>query len=225
MSPSDSIRAIVFDFDGTLVDSNAVKRNAYDAAFARHPGAPVHIRQTLARYRDRDRHFIIRAVARRLVNAGQIAPEQLERVCWSATRRYSWFCRTHVEVAPDFRGVGAALAALSRRYSLAINSGTPERQLRFLVRKRRWGRRCSLVYGAPSSKLANLQRIARKLNLEPRQMALVGDSDLDASAAMRFGCLFIHAGVGETSPLRGALSIRTMKDLPRLTRRLSTSRA
>jgi phosphoglycolate phosphatase-like HAD superfamily hydrolase len=206
------IRAIVFDFDGTLVDSVHVKRLAYDAAFARFPKAHVYIEKSLARYPDRDRRFIIDVIVRHLRRAGEVSSDDAPKVIAGATRRYADFCRKGVAAAADFRGVEDTLSVLARRRVIAINSGTPQRQLRHLIRNRSWGRWCQLVYGAPASKESNLQRIAAELGLRPDQMVMVGDSDVDERASKKIGCAFIRVMHG-SDDTRSRSGISCLPDL------------
>ena len=196
------IEAVVFDFDGTLVDSNQIKRDAYYAAFEAVPGARKCIAQALKTYPDKDRYFIIRTVVENLRRSGRITRSEGERMRARAVRRYSAYCRTKIRDARDFAGVAATLRALSRKYRLAINSATPQRHLRQLVSVRRWAHYCKVIVGAPSTKVANLRRIARRFSLGPREIMFVGDSRIDATAAAHFGCAFAHA--------------RNLKNLPRL---------
>ncbi len=187
------VGAVVFDFDGTLVDSNHIKREAYDAAFQLIPGARSHIAKALAGHPGKDRHFIIGRVVTSLSRGGALKRGDAAQVKRRALRAYSSYCRTGVALARDFRGVSSTLRALANRYRVAVNSATPERQLRQLVRARPWGAYCELVVGSPATKVTNLERIARRFKLRPSDMMLVGDSRVDLEAAARFGCGFLHA--------------------------------
>ena len=215
MRPDAGIKAVVFDFDGTLVDSNAIKRQAYDEAFQYVPGAGEQITAALKKYPAGDRHFIIAFVVAQLQRKRNLSIIQAGRLTRSAIRAYSRFCRQEVSVASDFPGVTTTLRQLARKYRLAVNSGTQQDQLRSLVRRRSWGIHCELILGSPSTKVRNLVRIAHHFKIAPEQIVLVGDSPVDADAAAQFGCAFIYAAhQPQATPLPWR-RVRTLRELPR----------
>ena len=187
------IAAVVFDFDGTLVDSNQIKRDAYFFAFERVRVTHRYITQVLKEHPGKDRYFIISAVVESLPPTPALTRSDRDRIRRGAVRLYSAYCRKKVSDARDFAGVTDTLRSLSRTYRLAINSATPERQLRQLVAARPWARYCTAVVGAPSTKVANLRKIAKRFSLQPREIMFIGDSPFDAAAATQFGCEFAPA--------------------------------
>ena len=73
------IRCVAFDFDGTLVDSNAVKRSAYfEVARCEDPGGRL-VSAVLAERPHADRHEVLRVVAQRAAEAGGVLdPRRVE---------------------------------------------------------------------------------------------------------------------------------------------------
>ena len=209
------IRAIVFDFDGTLVDSNHVKRLAYDVAFAHIPDANRYIPTALRKYPDRDRRFIIDHIVQLLHANRRVRRGDVDHLRALALRRYARYCRSAVAAADDFPGVEATLRVLARTYRIAINSGTPQGQLVNLIRARSWGKYCEVVLGAPVTKSQNLERIARQLSLEARQMVFLGDSAVDAKAAAAFGCTFLHVA-HQSRSLSSWSRIAAINELPQV---------
>ena len=221
MKPDGPIRVIVFDFDGTLVDSNEIKRRAYDAAFEVVPSVTARIADALRKHPDRDRRFIIESVVAQVRRRDNLTGEQARRLTRRALQTYSRACRQGVRAAPDFPGAAATLRRLARTYRLAVNSGTQQRQLRQLIRDRSWGAVIELIVGSPSTKERNLARVAARFKVTPAQMVLVGDSVLDARAAERFGCAFIFAAHRQSSAPASWLRVRTLSELPRAISRLN----
>jgi phosphoglycolate phosphatase len=102
------IRVVVFDFDGTLVDSNSVKHACMDKVAADLPGGPAGL--AAARARGGDRYKLFVDLARRLDPAGAedaIAVRSRELIV-----RYSDCCARGIAAAPERRGAKRALAAL-----------------------------------------------------------------------------------------------------------------
>ena len=55
----DAIRCIVFDFDGTLVESNPIKREAYYEIFARTTGSADVLERVIRANPEADRYGIV----------------------------------------------------------------------------------------------------------------------------------------------------------------------
>ena len=199
---------IVFDFDGTLVDSNRIKREAYDAALSGYPGASAAIRKALRTHPAGDRHTVLAAAVADLVPAGAARGAATVR----AVRAYGRYCLTQVGRAPEFKGVSSTLRRLARRHHLAVASATPQRAVRVLVGRRDWPFEAATVLGAPRSKAHNLTRLARRFDVPIRRVVLVGDSHVDRDAALEVGCHFIPVALDGARPIRGAL--RRFADVP-----------
>ncbi len=90
---------------------------------------------------------------------------------------------------PDTR---EALKELSDNFPLYVNSASPEEAVRFSIKKLGLGDFFKGVYGQPSSKTENLQRVAEREGItDAKDIVFVGDSNGDEEAARQFGCRFI----------------------------------
>ena len=200
---TSDLRCVVFDFDGTLVDSYAIKRDAYFEILRDVPGSADTIERVLAAAPQADRHGVLSAVHAELARAGAARlPDPAE---WVAA--YAAHCQAAVSACAPLPGAVEALDALGGAHALYIASATPEDALLRIVAARGWTRRFAGVYGGPRSKLGNLQRAALREGLQPRQLVYVGDGAVDRRAAEAFGCRFLGAGSPSDDPLlRGALA-------------------
>src|SRR2546428_13196342 len=90
MVPS-SVRCLVFDFDGVLVDSNAVKREAYFEALRPVGAPPSLVEKILSDNRHGDRYVVIREVIRKLPGGGAVG-EAAERRVEGGADRYNALC-------------------------------------------------------------------------------------------------------------------------------------
>jgi len=189
---------IVFDFDGVLVDSNAVKRNAYYEALADIPGSADAVTEILDHptLEPADRyHTMARIVALlgdRALHAGDQPRLTAERV-----ERYSGICARGLRQSAELPGASQLLDRLSESHPLYVNSATPEPILRATVAERGWTTYFQDILGSPATKVANLQRIARAEGIELRQILFVGDSDIDRRAAEQTGCAFVGVVIEE----------------------------
>lgn len=72
------IRVIAFDFDGTIVDSNSIKRSAFYEVVADIPGAALALDRILISPESGDRHDVFHALDA-LLRPTNIDPETLAR--------------------------------------------------------------------------------------------------------------------------------------------------
>jgi phosphoglycolate phosphatase len=202
------IRCVVFDFDGTLVDSNDVKRRCFDVAVGGLPDGPAALQA--ARALGGDRYRILGRVADRLAGDPASASELARRL--AAT--YSACAAAGVRAAPPRRGLFAALRRLRRAgVALHISSATPRCDLVPLVRALGLAKFFTGVHGAPSTKPETLRGILRRRRSRPRNTVIVGDGFDDLAAARAFGCGFV--AIAASHSLREQVRV-ALPDLVRL---------
>ena len=186
------MRCLVFDFDGVLVDSNALKRSAYFEVFQDFSGARPLIERALGDEGERDRYDVIRSVLAGMADAGMIPRTDAgDRTLHERAERYNGICEEAVARAPETPGCSTTLRELAAMYPLYINSATPEAPLRRIVERRGWAGLFKSVLGRPKSKAANLELILANERIESAELAFIGDGRNDQAAAHACGCRFI----------------------------------
>jgi phosphoglycolate phosphatase-like HAD superfamily hydrolase len=212
-----AVRCIVFDFDGVLVDSNRIKRDAYRQVL-QHRGVSVELLEAcLASHPEADRTEIITALLHRLSKSG--APDATEVARYVAD--YAAVCLAGVSSCPEVAGASAALESLCVDYPLYINSATPEEPLKQIVAVRGWSRHFRGVMGRPYSKSENFTRILTAEQIPADAMLFVGDRQPDMAAALACGCVFVGVQSDESDFYEpGPLLIDTLEGLPSLVRGL-----
>jgi phosphoglycolate phosphatase-like HAD superfamily hydrolase len=213
-----AVRCIVFDFDGVLVDSNRIKRDAYRQVL-QHRGASSELLEAcLASHPEADRTEIITALLHQLSQSGA-APDDAEVARYVGD--YGAVCLAEVSVCPEVTGASATLEALGADYPLYINSATPEEPLKQIVAVRGWSRRFRGVMGRPYSKSENFARILTAEQIPAEAMLFVGDRQPDRAAAQACGCVFVGVRSDESDFSEpGPLLIDTLEGLPSLVRGL-----
>jgi phosphoglycolate phosphatase-like HAD superfamily hydrolase len=182
---------VVFDFDGVLVDSNAVKQRAYRDIFADTPGSEPVVQAVVQSNPKDDRFGVIRAILEGLSSEGRGSPGQLDLLVAEYGDRYNTICEEHAATCVEVRGASSALALLAKRHSLYVISATPDDPLRRIVKRRGWSGYFRDVLGRPRTKSENLAQVMRREGVEGQRIVFVGDGRRDRDAAREAGCRFI----------------------------------
>jgi phosphoglycolate phosphatase-like HAD superfamily hydrolase len=210
----NSVKCLVFDFDGVLVDSNAVKRGAYFDALRPLGAPPALVERVLDDNRHGDRYDVIRAVIRSLPG-GETARDEAERLVEECAERYNAICEGFTATCPEMEGASGTLVRLSARYALYVNSATPESPLRRVVERRGWGAYFRGVLGRPRTKEQNLRDIIAREGLEPSEVIMIGDGIGDRDAARACGCAFVGFRGEEFHP-REVVVVKALGELDRV---------
>ncbi len=216
------IRVVVFDFDGTLVDSNAIKHRCFDEVVADLPGGSDAL--AMARKVGGDRYRVFQHVASRLdPDKGPTEALALgQRLAADYTRR----CLQAIAAAPERHGAYTALRQLLRGgMKVWVNSSTPQRDMPALLRARGIGPFIHGALGAPRSKLHNLRTILAAERTSPRQAVVVGDGPDDQDAARRAGTWFVAVTAEQRIRRRAALAMPDLVRLPAVILRLAAGKA
>jgi phosphoglycolate phosphatase len=186
------IRCVGFDFDGTLVDSNAIKRDSFFDIFSDVDPDGETVAHVLDIVCPGDRYDIVKEISRRLHQLGAV-PGEPDLAAFAETRAtaYTQRCEKAVAKCPEIPGATQALEWLTARgLPLYINSATPEEPLQRVLELRSLARYFRLSLGRPSGKAENLATICADAQAPPQELLFVGDGEDDRSAALAFGCSF-----------------------------------
>jgi len=203
------IRCVVFDFDGTLVDSNRIKRESLFAVVESIAAGRDIMGQILSAPDRGDRYAVFERFAGMAGlpsgSGGKLAQEYSDR------------CRTLIAACPEMPGAEAAMEALyARQCRLFINSATPEIDLRPIVQTRGFSRLLAGIFGGPATKAGNLHRILTLSGAPPRDLVVVGDGSDDREAADQIGCLFVPVFDSPIEATRHAAALADLATLPSL---------
>lgn len=183
------IRSIVFDFDGTLIDSNRLK---YDAYFELFPAQDRHariIRDVLSESFEETRYVILEEILRRLgVDDNFSLMKQVSKLA----EQYNDIVLAGAKTCPEKTGAEEALKKFAPLYRLYVSSTTPEASLKEIIRFRKWDGYFRGVFGYPHKKSETLLRIMALEKLRNDEVLVVGDGESDRASALKNGSPFVH---------------------------------
>jgi phosphoglycolate phosphatase-like HAD superfamily hydrolase len=209
---TDSIKAIVFDFDGVIVESADVKTDAFVELFSAYgPDVAAAVKA----------HHLANMGISRFVKFAWIYQNLLEKPLPEAEsaalgERFTALALDKVLAAPFVPGAETALAALVPRYPLFVASGTPQGELDLIVDRRGLRGVFREVHGTPREKPAILADLLVRHGLGAAQVLFVGDGLSDYNAAAATGVEFLAR---DTPPLHdrwAALGVKRRPDLTEL---------
>ena len=192
-------RMLVFDFDGTLVDSVPIKLQAFDRCFEKFTAE----RDRILAYCHGNNHtprwekfkYVYEEILR-LPYTREIEQE-LHRCFERETTE-------QISQAPALPGASEFLDRVRPNYRTALLSSTPQDLLLEILEKRGWAGLFDEVQGAPVNKASWLKE-RRTQGFTPEQVLFFGDTPEDAAAAREAGCGFISVPeMGDFQKLLGA---------------------
>lgn len=189
-------RAIVFDFDGTLVDSAAAKRQAFFDIF---PDSSAHravISQVLREDPDGSRHRVIPRMVGDMHGRG--LPHAEDGTAAHYIEAYAQAALTAVRACPEIPGAGRLLRSLwTAGIGIYVCSNTPHDALTALIRDRGWSAQVTACFGHPHDKSESIAAILAGDGLQPFELAVVGDGISDQEAAAANNCPFFHIAAAD----------------------------
>lgn len=209
------IKCAVFDFDGTLVDSNSIKTETFfKIACSWDPSGEI-VSEVLSCWPSADRYEKTRKIAEGLISQ-RLLPSKASSVEEWAHRlanEYTVRCKNDIACCQEMPGASQALAELTQKgYLLFINSATPEEPLRQILTLRNWSHFFQNIYGAESAKADNLRCISQETGAGKNEIVHIGDQRDDLQATEKFGCHFIAMAAPNSGPI-GKVSPLVVQDL------------
>lgn len=207
------IKAVVFDFDGVILESAEVKTDAFVELYAAHGPAVVDQVRT---------HHLANLGISRFKKFAWIAENVLGRPLSDDEsaelgRRFSDLATAKVLSAPFVPGAEAALAALGALgLPMFVASGTPQDELKMIVSHRGLTPSFHEVHGAPREKPEIVRDLLARHDLTAGEVLFVGDGMSDYKASCAVGTEFLARDTAALHDDWTALGVRLEPDLVRL---------
>jgi len=180
------IKAVIFDFDGVLVESADIKTEAFAELFADYPD---HVQEIVEYHRWN--MGISRFVKFRYFYKEILKKELLQEEEAVLGERFSKVVLDKVLAAPFVAGAIDFLKKNFQKRMLFITSGTPQAELDGIVRARDLEKYFREIHGSPRKKAEIVNGILSAHDLKAEEAVFVGDAESDLKAAEETGVHFI----------------------------------
>ncbi len=189
------IKAIIFDFDGVVVESVDIKTEAFRELFQQYPQHLDAILQFHLDHGGISRQEKIKHFYKNILKVS-LSESQLKQLC----DRFSDLVKSKVVAASFVKGAEDLLNKCRGRYKLFVVSGTPEDEMREIVHLRKIQDFFSGVYGSPTKKADLTRNILKEHHYQPNEVVFIGDAITDFNAAKETGVYFIARSADQSFP-------------------------
>jgi HAD superfamily hydrolase (TIGR01549 family) len=205
------IKAVIFDFDGVIVESVDIKTAAFAELFKKEGKRAVkkivdyHLVNTgVSRYEKF--RYIYKEILKR-----DLSEDEFDELC----DKFASLVVTSVVRAPYVRGCDEFLEACSSTYKCFVVSATPQLEIEDIIRLRGMKKRFTAVYGSPREKTDAVKEIINAYHLLPEELLYVGDALSDYEAAAENHTRFI-ARINDNETIFSGIKCVKVQDLSTL---------
>ncbi|MFH1310132.1 MAG: HAD hydrolase-like protein [Candidatus Omnitrophota bacterium] len=205
------IKAVIFDFDGVILESADIKTEAFRELFSKYPEkiekiVEYHLLNAgISRY-VKFRYFYENILGRSLSKEKEL----------KLGDAFSKIVLEKVLSAPFVKGALEFLTEPNFCYNFFIASGTPEEELHSILRERNIDKCFKEAHGSPKTKPDVINDILHRYNLVNSEAVYVGDAESDRKAAEETRVFFIERKADLKSRVEERDDCFKIKDLSNL---------
>lgn len=203
------IKAVIFDFDGVLVQSAEIKTEAFGQLFSSFSDKVHEIVEYHKRNMGISRYVKFRYFYENILGKELSHDEEME-----LGEKFSQIVLEKILKAPFVGGALDFLDKYHKKIPLFIASGTPDDELQYIVEERGISRYFKEIHGTPRKKPEIIIDILSHYSLNTLEVVFVGDAESDLRAAEEAGVCFIaRISPGNDDLLDCSLKIKDLYDL------------
>lgn len=180
-------KVIVLDFDGVVLDSNEIKRDAFIEIFSKIEGP----RQKQVLEFALGNHSVARVEKFTRVARDILRVPEWEKVSAEWVSQFTEITRRKILDCPFVLGAVDFLSWAKKRYPIFVATATPQKEIEWVVQERRLTQYFDQVFGAPQKKAPLLLDLSTRFQVSPKEILFLGDSNEDLFSAQEAGVSFV----------------------------------
>lgn len=181
------IKVLIFDFDGIILESSQIKTEAYRTLFRNE--------ESLVFERIMNYHLLNMGFSRQRIfryyyeeiKGMKVTDDTIEEM----SQAFNEIVLSKVLEAPYVPGILDFLHTVQHEYNLYIATGTPESDIKQIVKKRNLETFFKGVYGSPLEKEHIIEKILLEESITQKEALLFGDAESDRLGAENTNINFI----------------------------------
>ena len=181
------VNAIIFDFDGVVLESLNVKTNAFKKLYEPY-GSDISKRVV-------EHHLENGGVSRfdkiKIYHNIFLGEDIDEKKIQKIAQKFSEMVVNEIMKVPFVDGAKQFIEDNYKRYLMFISSATPTNELNFICKQRKIAKYFQGIFGSPDSKSKHISSIITNYSLNNREIVFIGDSSSDLDAANTHNLTFI----------------------------------
>lgn len=181
------IKAIIFDFDGVIVESNDIKAKAFAELFKNENKNAIrkiigyHLNNTgVSRYKK------IKFIYKHLLNR-PLGRAEFSSLC----NNFATLVLEKIIKAEFVKGAKEFLENYYSKYKFFLLSATPHKEIKEIIQRRQLSHFFKTIYGAPVEKSNAIREILKKESFKGSEALYVGDAMSDYLAAKASAVNFV----------------------------------
>lgn len=203
-----NIKAVIFDFDGVILESASIKTQAFLELFADYPQHQAEILNYHLANTGVSRYDKFAWIYRELLKQ-PLTHDQSQ--CLG--KIFSGMVMDKIMACPFVPGALETLQAVQGQCLMFIASGTPQQELETIVQRRNLSKYFAGIWGEPQKKTEIIDHVISLFNLDREKMLFVGDGISDYQAALTKGVPFIARNSPELHEKWVELEVHCITDL------------
>ena len=202
------IKAIIFDFDGVILDSTKIKTDAFINIF-KHKHSE-YLPEIL------DHHHNHLGISRS--NKLRIYFEDIIKIkltnfkLQNFIQLFSDYCLNRILNCNFIPGARQFIVNNHKSYKFFISSGTPTKELKYICKYRKLDMYFHRIYGSPQKKSTHIKRIKKIYKLKSNEIIFLGDGMSDYKAAKENKLNFIGINYKNNLNITDRILIKDLKN-------------